>query len=133
MSFKYNYGRTQFATKQIGWTVDTIKSLLVNAGYAPNPADQFVADIPSGAIAIRGSALAGKTVVDGYCRATTTRYPDLLLPQEIIGIVLYKDTGDDATSVLLAYGDHEQYFPFTPTGFHYDFAWDAGFGGFFRL
>jgi hypothetical protein len=132
VSFKYNPARTLFATTGINWLTSDIRTLLVNIQYVPDPSHSFVSDIPPSGIAVRGEVLASKTVEDGFVRAATTRYEDLLLAQEVTGLVLYVDTGVDATSRLLAFMDDELAFPFTPAGFHYDFSYDAAKGGFFR-
>jgi hypothetical protein len=129
VSFKYDIGRSLGTA---GWLSSNIRSLLVNAVYVPNPAHQFITDIPVGAIAIRGPLLTNKSVLNGFVRASTTRYADLLLPQEIKGLIMYVDTGVDATSSLILYADDAPSFPFTPVGFNYDFGYDAIAGGFYR-
>lgn len=128
MNQKYNSGRGF-----TDWVASDVRTLLVNSTYVMDPDHANVSDIPASAIAIRGPLLTNKTVVDGFVRSLATRYEDLALLMEIKGIVFYVDTGVDGTSTLLAYADEEPAFPFTPAGFHYDFAYDAGMGGFWRV
>lgn len=132
MNFKYNKARERFLTGQVNWLTDTIKTLVVNGFYNANPAHEYVSEIPPGAIIRRSDPLTSKAATDGYARAAAVPYPLFSSQQQVRGIVFYKDTGDDATSPLLAYVDDGVAFPFMPLGFDYAFAYDTIEGGFFR-
>jgi hypothetical protein len=132
VSFKYNHGRQLFLTAGVNWVTANIKMLLVSASYNASENDDFVSDIPSAAIIRRSENLTNKSATDGYARASAATFLSLIGTAEITGVVLYVDTGDDATSVLLAYVDDAIAFPLTPVGFDYSFAYDAIEGGFFR-
>lgn len=131
MNFKYNLARERFLTAQFNWLTADVKLLVLAGNYNADPAHQFVADIPESAIVARSAVAASKAADDGYARAIPFQLFSLLGP-EITAAVLYQDTGDDATSMLLAYVDDGFAFPFQPLGFDYAFAYDSIEGGFFR-
>jgi hypothetical protein len=132
MNFKYNLAREKFLTAQLDWLSVDIKLLVVDATYNASPADEFVADISVAAIVARTTNASTKTATDGYARAIPFQLFSLLHGQEIVAAVLYEDTGDDATSTLIAYVDDGIVFPFLPLGLDYSFAYDSIEGGFFR-
>jgi hypothetical protein len=132
MSFKYNYGRELFLTAQINWLADDIRMAVVDNFYSPSVEDQFVSDIPTNAIIRRSDFLQSKSAADGFARAVPAAMFSLSHANPVIGVVFFKDTGDDATSPLLAFVDDGVAFPLTAIGFDYYFAYDSIEGGFFR-
>jgi hypothetical protein len=132
VNFKYNYARQLALTTGIGWTTNNVKLLAVNANYVPNEAHQYVSQINPAAIVARTANMANKTATDGFARGSPVTLFSLLSNSEVEGVILYIDSGDDATSVLLAYVDDGIAFPFMPLGFDYAFAYDSIEGGFFR-
>jgi hypothetical protein len=111
----YDKGRSAFARKLIDWINDSVSAVLVDTGaYTPNfSTDTNLSDIPGGA-RIATTALANKTEDGtGVCDAddaTFTSVPGT----SVEAVVLYLDTGNPATSRLIAYID-DGGFPATVT------------------
>jgi hypothetical protein len=97
------------ATK-VDLVADTIKVLFYSGVFSG--AHEFVSDLTGASIIARSGALAGKTVTSGVFDAN-----DITITAVTGGafthVILYKDTGTDATSPLLAIFDVTS---FTPTG-----------------
>lgn len=132
MSFKYNYGRELFLRGQIDWITDDIRMAVVDNFYNPSVEHRFVSDIPENAIVRRTDFLQSKSAEDGFARAVPAAVFTLNHGNPIIGVLFFKDTGDDATSPLLAFVDDGVAFPLLGIGFDYYFAYDSIEGGFFR-
>lgn len=132
MSFKYNYGRELLLRGQIDWLSNDIRLCVVDSFYNPSPTHRFISDIPSNAIVRRSGFLQSKAATDGFARAIPIPLFTLSHGNPILGVIFFKDTGDDATSPLLAFVDDAVAFPLTAVGFDYYFAYDSIEGGFFR-
>lgn len=127
-SFWYDLGLQAFAAAAVNWGTgsggDTIKFMLVQitGGGTPYTAnqstDQFVTDIPSGAIAARSPAMTTKVLADGILGAADFVFSTVTFAHACGALVVYKDTGSDATSPLLMYLDSANYsgLPITPSG-----------------
>lgn len=89
---------------------DTIKILFYVSAF--NGAHEFVSDLTGGSIIARSGALAGKTVTSGVFDAndlTVTAVSGAAFTH----VILYKDSGSDATSPVIAIFDIST---FTPNG-----------------
>ena len=97
------------ATK-VDLVADTIKILFYSGSFSS--AHEFVSDLTGASIIARSGALAGKTVTSGVFDAN-----DITLTavsgSAFTHVILYKDTGSDATSPLIAIFDVSS---FTPSG-----------------
>lgn len=133
----YGKGREKFLTGDIDWTSDTIKALLVDTdNYTVSiDADEFLADVPAGGRVATSDALAGKTADLGVADADDFVFPSgYTMPAPVSeAIVIYKDTGSDATSPLIAYIDTTTGLPITPNGADINVAVNAGVNKLFRL
>jgi hypothetical protein len=93
----------------------TIKLLLMKVAQAYNAAHQYVADLTAGNIVARSPQLTSPTVTDGVFDAA-----DVTFTTPTAGLscffLLYRDTGADATSSLIAYLDTGTNLPVTTTG-----------------
>lgn len=109
----YGKARQAFAAAGIDWANDTIKAMLVDtADYTVSiNVDEFLADIPSGARE-ETVALANKTNVLGVLDADDAVFSGTS-GDNCEAIVIYKDTGDAATSRLLMYIDTASGLPVT--------------------
>jgi len=107
----------------IDWDTDTIKAMLVKTAEAYDPADQFVADLTAGNIVARSAALANKTATNGVARAANLTF---VAPPagQTCNLILYKDTGSDATSPLIAFIDTGTGFPIATNGLDVQIQWD---------
>lgn len=91
----------------IDFVGDDIKLVLVDLGvYAPDQAaDEFLAIIPGGALVSTTENLSGKTNVGGVLTADDTSFPGTAAGTVCAAFVAYQDTGDPATSRLMALVD----------------------------
>jgi hypothetical protein len=92
-----------FADADIDWLVHTIKLVFIDATYVYDEAHDFLADVAA-PDRVYTHTLTGKTSTDGICAAAT----DIVaMPagNEITQAWVYRDTGSDATSPLIAYYD----------------------------
>lgn len=125
-------GRQNFLEADIDWLADNIKAMLVRSTYTYDSADEFVSDL--GAVDNGRSAnLGSKDSTDGVADAADTSLT-ATAANASNAIVLFKDTGVDATSLLIAYIDTVTGLPFTPAaGGTVNIAWDNGANKIFKL
>lgn len=114
----YDKALTAFGKKTIDLVNDTIKFAALTSAHAFSQADQFVADL-SGIVG-RTAGLTGKTmgtVAEGVFDADDATF-SALTGSTVTQLVMFKDTGNDATSPLLLQATSAKYtgLPFTPTG-----------------
>lgn len=112
-NFIYGKAKQALLNGQFNLTTDALKVLLVDSSYIPNQnSDQFVSSISSEKIKFRSSQLINVTNILGVIDASDliiTGYSGL----PFNALVLYKDTGNDSTSRLLAYIDTAIGVPFS--------------------
>lgn len=130
----YSKGREAFLSGAINWASDTIKLVLVDtADYTVNiSTHDNLDDIPSGARVATSGAFAGKSVTDGIADA------DDVVLSSVTGdvseaLVIFKDTGTESTSKLIAYIDTATGLPVTPGGGNITISWDNGANKIFVL
>jgi hypothetical protein len=136
----YDFGRQGFLDGSINWSTDSIKVMLVNTtSYAVNlGTHQFVSDVAGAAIVQRSAALASKTVnspVGGVADAADITF-SAVTDSTVGALIIYKDTGTDATSRLIAYLDTVQgggALSVTPNGGDITIQWDSGANRIFKL
>lgn len=95
---------------KVDLVADNIKLLFYASTY--NAAHEFVSDLTGGSIVARSGNLAGKTVTSGVFDAndlTVTAVSGSAFSR----VILYKDTGVDSSSPLIAVFDVST---FTPSG-----------------
>lgn len=89
-------------------------------------------DITAGARIATSSALASKTVTNGVADAADVTWSAVSGdPSEVV--IIYKDTGVESTSRLIAYIDTATGLPVTPNGGDITVAWDNGQNRIFML
>jgi phage tail sheath gpL-like len=124
----YALGRESFLKGEISWSGDNIKSVVVDsADYTPNLAtDQFLSDVPAAGRATNGTSvnLTSKTTTNGSADAA-----DVTLTA-VTGdiseyVVIYQDTGVEASSRLIALIDTATGLPVTPNGGDITIQWSA--------
>lgn len=129
----YNKAREGFAKAQINWETDTIKAVLVDSGaYTFSAAHQFISDVPSGARISSIQTLSGKTATDGACDANDLTFPSVS-GASIEVIIIFKDTGTEGTSPVIAYIDSGTGLPITPNSGDIIVTWDNGINKIFRV
>jgi hypothetical protein len=130
----YGKGREGFLDGSIDWDTDDIRVVLVDAADYTVSIDTHdnLDDIDAGArVAVSGS-LANKSVTLGVADA------DDVTLSSVTGdvseaLVIYKHTGTDSTSRLIAYIDTATGLPVTPTGGDITISWSDGANKIFKL
>lgn len=130
----YDKARERFARGQFNWDTDTLKVILVDTNdYTPNFAThEFLSDVSGSAIVAPGVGLANKTSVGGACDANDVTFTAVSGDQSE-ALIIYKDTGDPATSPLILYVDSATGLPITPNGGDIIVVWDNGSNKIFKL
>ena len=132
----YTKAREKLLKGEIAWLADTIRAVLVDLDDYPADlaTNEFLSDVPAIARATNGISppFANKTADNGVADAG-----DVVLtavtgdPSE--AILIYKDTGGEATSPLIAFIDTAAGLPVTPSGGDVTVAWDNGPDRIFRV
>ena len=109
---------------------DTVKAALIDHGTdTPAPTtDDFYNDISAGLVGALSSALANKTigtVAAGVFDADNVTF-SAVTGNSVESVNLLKDTGNAATSDLIAYFDTATGLPVTPNGGDITVTWAAG-------
>lgn len=130
----YDKGREKFLKGEISWNSHDIKCVLVDAAdYTVNLAsDEFLSSIAAGGRVATSANLGTKTTTAGVADAADITFSTVTGdPSE--ALVIYKDSGDPATSPLIAYIDTATGLPVTPNGGDVTVTWDSGANKIFKL
>lgn len=136
----YGKGREGFLDGSIDWDTDTIKIALVdNATYTGNPTGtpanidvhDFYDDVVAGVVGTP-QTLGTKTVTLGVADAADATFT-AVTGATVESLVIYKDTGANATSRLIAYIDTGTGLPVTPNGGDIIVVFDNGVNRIFKL
>ena len=122
----YAKGKEKFLSGSINLVSDTIKVMLVKNDYAQNLAtDEFVSSVSASRLGT-DQTLGAKSVAAGVFDAGDVTYTAVTAGATSEGVVVYKDTGVEATSPLLFYIDTITGFPLATNGGDITIAWDNG-------
>lgn len=121
----FDKARQRFLEAQLNWMTDTIKVVLVDTGaYTPQTAiHEFLSDIPTSARIAGPVTLTAKATTGGAADAADCTFTSVS-GASIEAIVIYKDTGTESTSPLIAYIDTATGLPITPNGGDIIVTWD---------
>lgn len=130
----YDKGRQRFLEGQFNWLTDTVKVLMVDTGaYTVNlSSHEFLSDVASSARITTPVTLTGKTTTGGAADAADVTFSAVSGPS-IEALIIYKDTGTEATSPLIAFIDTATGLPITPNGGDIIVTWDNGTNKIFKL
>lgn len=137
-SMLYENALKEFAQGNIVWKKSggsTIKAILVDADkYTASSAHQYLSSIASSA---RVGTPVTMSLIDaangGVCDAEDVTFSDLTSTPTVEAVVIYKDTGSEATSPLIAFIDTGTGLP-TPAGVNSIIVrWDNGANKIFKL
>ncbi len=130
----YDYARQRFLEGQLNWLTDTIKVYLVDTGaYTPQTAiHQYLADITLSARIAGPVTLTSKSTTGGAADAADCTFTSVS-GATIEAIVIYKDTGSEVTSPVIAYIDTATGLPITPNGGDIIVTWDNGTNKIFKV
>ena len=130
----YGKGRQKFLEGDIHWDTDNIKVVLVDlADYTLSiDVHEFLSSVPVAARVATSANLGTKTVTLGVADAADITFTAVTGdPSE--AVIIYLDTGDAATSPLIAYIDAATGLPVTPNGGDIEIVWDSGANKIFKL
>lgn len=126
-------GREGFLDGSIDWDTHTIKHILYDEGAdAFNAADDNLDDIVAGARIATSGAYASKTVTAGVADAADVVHT-AVSGASVESIEIFKDSGVESTSRLIANIDTATGLPLTPNGGDITVVWDAGANRIFKL
>ena len=130
----YDFARQRFLEAQINWMTDTVKVILVDTGaYTPQTAiHQYLSDIPTSARIAGPVTLTSKATTGGAADAADCTFVSVT-GNSIEAIIIYADTGVEATSPLIAYIDTATGLPITPNGGDIIVTWDNGKNKIFKV
>src|SRR5574340_606680 len=129
----YTKGKEALLSGAFNLSGDTIKAALVKSAYTPNLAThQYLSDLGANRLGT-DQALSSKSVTSGVFDAADTTWLAVTAGDTATYVVLYKDTGNPATSPLLAILDTITNFPVTTNGGDIQVQWDNGTYKIFAL
>jgi hypothetical protein len=123
-SFKANLLDSS-ASGAISFPSNTIKVILIDEGtYTRSAAHQFLSDVAGGARVGTAQTLASKTTTAGVFDAADVTFTSVT-GASVESILIYKDTGVEGTSPLIALVDTvSSGLPVTPNGGNITIVWD---------
>lgn len=134
MNQLYSKASQRFLEGSINWNSDTIKVFLIDqALYGPDlAADEYLSDVPSGARVAGPITLASKSTTGGAADANDVTFTGVT-GANIEYVLIYKDTGTESTSPLIALVDQAATLPLTPDGSDVNVLWSNGTNKIFHL
>lgn len=131
----FDFARQRFLEGQFNWLTDTIKVYLVNSNaYTVQTAvHQYLSDIPTSARIAGPVTLTAKSTAGGAADAADCTFTSVGGSNAIHAIVIYRDTGTESTSPLIAYIDTATGLPITPNGGDIIVTWDNGVNKIFKV
>jgi len=130
----YNKGRQGFLDGSIDWDTDDIRCILIDTDdYTVDLATHDnLDDVAAGSRVATSGALTSKTVTDGVADADNVTFSSVS-GDESEAIVIYKHTGTESTSRLIAYIDTAAGLPVIPSGGDIVIKWSSGDDKIFKL
>lgn len=120
----YPKGAQKVLSAAINFSTDTIKAVLVPEAYVYSDAHEFQSDL--GAVVGAAVVLQNKTVIGGVFDADNISFGAVAAGSTVKAVALFKDTGNAATSSLIAYYDAITGFPFSTNGSEVSTPWSDG-------
>jgi hypothetical protein len=129
----YAKGKEKMLSASINFSSDTIKVALVKNTYPQNlTTDEFYSTVSTYVVGTP-QTLGTKSVALGVFDAADATYTAVTAGDTCEGVVIYKDTGVDGTSPLIAYVDTITGFPLATNGGDITVQWDNGTYKIFSL
>jgi hypothetical protein len=129
----YTTAKNRFLTGALNWTSATIKVVLIDKSLyvADVTADEFLSDIPLAARVATSSALTTKTAVGGVASSDNVLIASVT--GQVDALVIYQDTGSEASSPLIAYIDTSSGLPILMNNGSFNIQWNTGTAKIFSL
>ena len=119
-------GKEEILAGAVNFLTDTIKVALVKNSYAQNiTTDHFLSTISAHLLGA-DQTLANKSITAGVFDADDSTWTAVATGSTIKCVVIYKDTGNAATSPLLGFIDTITGFPLATNGSDITVQWDNG-------
>lgn len=130
----YDLGRQAFLNGDIKWLADDIKVTLVDTNdYTVSlSTHQFYSEIPEVAKIATSGNFTNKTSTFGVADADDVTFADVV-GDGSEALVIWQDTGNPATSRLIAYIDTALGLPVNPNGGDITVQWSNGANKIFKL
>ena len=129
----YDTGRNAFLRGDLSWNSNTFKVVLLSSSYTSNlSTHQYLSSIPGGARVATSSALTTLFPGAGVADASDITFTSVSGSQ-VTQFVIYRDTGVEATSQLVALFDTALNLPITPNGGDITLTWSNDTNRIFKL
>lgn len=130
----YDSARKGYLEGAFNWLDDVVKVVLVSTqAYTVNASThKFFSDISGTSVIAGPQTLTGKSTLGGAADANDVTFP-AVSGGAIGAIVIYVDSGQAATSPLLAYLDTATGLPITPNGGDIIITWDNGANKIYKV
>jgi hypothetical protein len=128
----FDSAREAFLNGGINWTSDDFRVVLISSGYTFSSAHDFLNDIVGGNRVATSTSLTGKTSTAGVADAADITFT-AVTGSAVTQFVIYRHTGTESTSNLIAYFDTATNLPITPNGGDITIQWDSGANKIFKL
>lgn len=132
----YPLAREQFATAQLSWLAGNWRALFLPESFVVNfDTHVYLSDVFAGSRIALSELIASRTATKGVCSGSPIKFPLLFDTRFVTQAVIYKDTGVESTSLLVAYIGEDELTtdPFKPIGLNYFIYPNVAEAGFFRL
>jgi hypothetical protein len=130
----YDKGRNKFAQGDAHWKSggDTFKAALVDNNYTPDLANhEFWSEVSAKKVGTP-QAITLSDPIAGVCDGGDVTF-SAVTGNQVNFVVIYKDTGVEATSPLIVCIDTATGLPVTPNGGDIQVQWDNGSNKIFKL
>lgn len=131
----YPSAREKFLTAQLNWTSGVYRAILLPESYTPNFDNEFFSEVFAGVRLAVSDPISARTATDGYANCASVRFGVLVDSRKAAKMIIFRDSGIEATSDLVAFIDTEglQGAPLDLIGFEYFYTPNSIDGGIFRL
>ena len=122
----YPLGKEAILSGGVNFSSDTITVTLLDSGYTYSAAHNAIDDIAVG-YRVDSEVLGSKTITSGVFDAADTVFASLT-GDPIVSFVIWKDTGVESTSTLIAFFDTKadsNPISYTPSGVNLTLQWNA--------
>jgi hypothetical protein len=129
----YDTGRNAFLRGDLSWNSHTFKVVLLSSSYTVNLAShQYLTSIPGGARIATSISITTSLPGAGIADASDITFTSVTGSQ-VTQFVIYRDTGTEATSQLVAFFDTATNLPITPNGGDISITWSNDTNRIFKL
>ena len=129
----YDTGRNAFLRGDLSWNSHTFKVVLLSSSYTVNLAShQYLTSIPGGARKATSISITTSLPGAGIAAASDISFTSVTGSQ-VTQFVIYRDTGTEATSQLVAFFDTATNLPITPNGGDISITWSNDTNRIFKL